>query len=133
MPEKYKDEIEEILRRAEEVAPAVPSREDEKTSRHPPQVKQPSNRPHQPSPGQASQWRWPSLSPGKFAVAGLVLLLVGALIWTLLIWLGLGLLALAFLLSFAKPHSISYEKRWRGRPVEERPSLLERFKRWLKV
>ena len=104
MPEKYQDEIEEILKRAGEVARS--------------------------SPGPATSRRWPSISPGKLMLAGLIVFLVGIKFWPL-IWVGLGMLVVAYLLFFVSPRSISHEKRWRGRVVEERRTAWQKLKRWL--
>ena len=131
MPEKYKEEIEEILRRTEEVAPPPPAREAEKRPVDLAQAPHPAHRSHRPSGG--SVWRWPALSPGKILLAGLVLFLVAAVLRQgILVWVGLGLLVFAYLLFFVTPRSISYEKRWRGRAVEERTSPWQRFARWFK-
>jgi hypothetical protein len=64
-------------------------------------------------------------------LAGLVLFVVGALWFRPLVWVGLGMVALGYLLFFVSPHSISYEKRWRGQVVEEYDSPWQRLKRWL--
>lgn len=123
MPDKYENEIEDILRRVEEVAPTEPSRKASDQSLR-------SQRSSQPRHG--AGWRLPSISAGKVLVAGLFLLLIGALLKTLLIWVGLGLLALSYLLYYKSPRSISYEKRWRGRPVEDHDSSRGWFRRWFK-
>ena len=128
MPEKYKEEIEEILRRTGEEAPAPPAREAEK---RPVDLAQPAytdRRSHRPSRGSAR--RWPALSPGKILLAGLVLLLVGAFWKGFLVWVGLVLLVLAYLLFFVKPQPSPYDKRWRGRAVEDRSSVWQRLKSW---
>jgi hypothetical protein len=125
MPEKYKEEIEEILRRTDEMAPAPTAREAEK---RPVELAQHPHPTHRPSRG--SVRRWPALSPGKILLAGLVLLLVGAFWKGVLIWVGLVLLVLAYLLFFVTPRSISYEKRWRGRAVEDQTSVWRRLKGW---
>jgi Flp pilus assembly protein TadB len=127
MPEKYKEEIEEILRRTGEMAPAPTAREAE---RRPVELAQHPHPPDSASGSRGSVRRWPSLSPGKILLAGLVLLLVGAFWKGFLIWVGLVLLVLAYLLFFVTPRSISYEKRWRGRAVEERTSVWWRLKSW---
>jgi hypothetical protein len=129
MPERYQEEIEEILRRAEEATPPGPARGSEKNARNVSNLSRRANRPYRLSAGGV---HWLYLSPGKIALAGFVLLLVGALWINLLIWVGLGLLVLAYLLFFVKPGSLSYEKRWRGRMVETQPSPWQRFLRWLK-
>jgi hypothetical protein len=129
MPEKYKEEIEEILRRTDEVAPASPTREAEKTPVDLAQPADPARR--SPRPSRGSVWRWPALSPGKILLAGLVLFLVAAVLQQgILVWVGLGVLVAAYLLFFVKPQPTSYEKRWRGRAVEERTSVWRRVKSW---
>ena len=122
MPEKYKEEIEEILRRTGEVAPPPTAREaDRRTAEFAPPT----------TPARRSVLSWPALSPGKLLLAGLILLLVGAFWQVWLLWTGLGLLVAAYLLFFVKPRSVSYEKRWRGRAVEERGSVWQKLKGWL--
>ena len=52
-------------------------------------------------------------------------------IWVL-IWVGLALLVLGYLLFFISPRNISIEKRWRGESIEDVPdSPWGRFKRWI--
>ena len=118
MPEKYKDEIEEILRKAGEVAPSKPPRDTEQHPEDRPRDSMVSRRtpvPRQrPTPGR------PSITPGKLMLAGVILLLIG-ISFRPLIWVGLALLVGAYLMYFVSPRSINYEKRWRGRSVEDRP------------
>jgi len=53
-------------------------------------------------------------------------------IW-ILIWVGLALLVLGYLLFFITPRSVSMEKRWRGESIEDAPETQwDRFKRWIK-
>ena len=130
MPDKYKDEIEEILRKAGEVAPSDPPRELARIDDEGSSPVQASRR--VPAAGQGFRRRWPRFSPGKLLLAGLILFVVGALGVRPLIWVGLGMLVVAYLLFFVTPRSISHEKRWRGRSVEEYQSGWERIKRWLK-
>jgi len=128
MPEKYKDEIEEILRRAGEVAPSESSRATER----PPGdrlVKPPVSRPAPAPDYRPSSPRRVPITPGKIMLAGVVLFLVG-IKFSPFLWVGLAMLVGAYLLYFVTPRSLSYDKRWRGRPVEERrASPWERFKR----
>jgi hypothetical protein len=133
MSEKYKNEIEEILRQVEGVDPADQTTNRARKFRNSPTVKRSVSSPNQAGPGLPRRQLWPSFSTRAFTATGLIFLFVGALIWNLLIWVGFGLLAVAFIYSFAKPRSISYEKRWRGQPIEEHFSILERLKRWLKI
>ena len=130
MPEKYQDEIEEILRRAGEVSRSETSKEQEKASEdRPTRMRRSSSPTH--SPGPDTSRRWPSFSPGKLMLAGLIVILVGFFTFWGLIWVGLAMLAVAYLLYFVSPRSISFEKRWRGRPVEERRTPWQKLKRWL--
>jgi hypothetical protein len=130
MPEKYKDEIEEILRKAGEVAPGKPSKESEQhpedRSREPIVTQQP------PAPDHRTGPRGPTITPGKLMLAGVIIFLIG-IKFTPFLWIGLALLAGGYLLHFVKPRSISYEKRWRGRSVDDTSTnSWERLKRWLK-
>ncbi len=128
MPEKYQDEIEEILRKAGENPPANPSqvREDDRGTS--------AVGASGPDPQPASRYRsrWPRLSPGKLLLAGLVIFIIGALTWDPGIWIGLAVLVVAYLLFFVKPRSISIEKRWRGQVIEDYQSPWARLKGWLK-
>ena len=130
MPEKYKDEIEEILRNAGEVAPKKPSKESERHL---------EDRPREPvatrratAPDYRPSARGPAITPGKLMLAGVISFLIGIL-FTPLIWIGLALLVGGYLLYFIKPRSISYDKRWRGRSVDEASTnSWQRLMRWLK-
>jgi hypothetical protein len=67
-------------------------------------------------------------------LSGLILFVAAAFLKLgTLVWIGLGLLVVAYLFFFIAPRSVSYEKRWRGQPLDEvYSSPWERFKRWLK-
>lgn len=142
MPDKYQDEIEEILRRSESSAPADPARESGRaapqgTTRKPDPLRAPAVRTPDaaPSPGSRRHraGRWPTITPGKLLLAGLVLFLIAALLrWSLVIWVGLGILAVAYLMFFVRPAASGYEKRWRGRALEARGSAWRRLARWLR-
>ena len=127
MPEKYQDEIEEILRKSGEPAPVESTRErpvpPEDSSELQDTLRQ------SPKPNR----RWLSFSPGKMMLGGLVIFLIAAINgynWLLLV--GLAILAGAYLLFFLKPNYGSMEKRWRGRLVEDPESRVDRLKKWLK-
>ena len=130
MTEKYKDEIEEILRKAGEVAPSKPARD---TEPHPEDRRRDSMVSRRtPVPSQRPTPSRPSITPGKLMVAGVVLLLIGIRFWPL-IWVGLALLVGAYLMYFVSPRSINYEKRWRGRSVDDKPmSYWDQLKRRLR-
>ena len=134
MPEKYKDEIEEILKRAGEAAPSRAESE-----RHPedrPRGRESGDslvsRQAPASRSKSSKAR-PSITPGKLMLLGVILLIVGFKFWPLL-WVGLAILAGGYMMYFIAPRTVSYEKRWRGRSVEaDVPrSQWDRLKRWIK-
>ena len=128
MRDKYKEEIEEILRKAGEVAPKDSAKESERHPEdRPRETKTVKRAPVQEQ--RVGPRRW-TITPGKLMLAGLVLFLVGLKIQPLL-WVGLIALVGAYLLYFLKPRSISQEKRWRGRSVDETtPSPWDWLKRW---
>ncbi len=135
MPEKYQEEIEEILRRSGEPVPVKNPREGQQlTEDRPPTFE--SVRDVKQSHGRQAR-RWPSLSPGKIMLAGLVIFLIGAITpFSPLLWVGLAILVGAYLFFFMKPGSTPLEKRWRGRSVEENGDddgfNVDKLKRWLR-
>lgn len=134
MSEKYQKEIEEILKKAGEVAPEETVKEAEKPLDDRPRAARQSTAPNKAPVSFTPSKRWPSITPGKILMAGLVVFIITALlqIW-LLIWLGLALLVVGYLLFFVTPRNISIEKRWRGESIEDPPdSPWDRFKRWIK-
>ena len=131
MPERYQDEIEEILRKAGEAAPGDAARERPRADDR---VVVPVRAPDQaPNPAPSQRRRWPRLTPGKLMLLGLALFVIGALWGSArpLVWVGLGMTVLAYLLFFVSPRSIEHEKRWRGQVVEEYDSPWQRLRRWL--
>ena len=130
MPEKYQDEIEEILRRAGEIVPSDTTKEVERPLEDRPTLLRDS--PPAGASKHAKLAGWPSITPGKIMLAGVIVFLVGVVFFQLLIWVGLGMLVVAYLLYFVSPRSVSQEKYWRGRVVEERRTAWQRVKRWLR-
>ena len=134
MQDKYQKEIEEILKNAGEVAPDESGRELEKPLEDRPRAVRQVDEASKPQPYQTPRGRWPSITPGKILMTGLVVFIITALlqIWVL-IWVGLALLVLGYLLFFITPRNISIEKRWRGESIEHKPqSVWDSFKRWIK-
>ncbi len=131
MPEKYQDEIEEILKRAGEAPPSEPTQQVERLK----SIARGSNpvRASREAPAPRPNYRWPlpRVSPGKVMLTGAIVLITGIWFWPL-IWVGLALLAVSYLLFFVTPRSISSEKFWRGRPVGDVQSPWDRLKNWLK-
>ena len=135
MQNKYQKEIEEILKNAGEVAPDESGRETEKPLEdRPGAVRQAAAESNKSPVSYSARGRWPTITPGKVLMTGLVVFIITALlqIWVL-IWVGLALLVLGYLLFFITPRKISIEKRWRGESIEDPPGTpWDRFKRWIK-
>ena len=133
MPEKYKDEIEEILKRAGEAAPSKTPNESERHSEDRPRGRESRESVVSRQAPASRAKRRPSITPGKLMLLGVILLIVGFKFWPL-IWVGLAFLAGGYMMYFVAPRTISYEKRWRGRSVEEDAprSQWDRLKRWIK-
>ena len=79
------------------------------------------------------------VSAGKVMLAALGLLVVALVLNAtggpvmLFVGLGLGLVVVAYVLFFLNPGSMRFEKRWRGRLIEDdHVPFWGRFKRWLK-
>ena len=109
-------------------APVPPAMEDR------PRALRQAESASRPTPSISTKGRWPTVTPGKILMTGLVVFVVTALlqIWVL-IWGGLALLVFGYLLFFITPRSISLEKRWRGESIEDVPdSPWDRFKQWIK-
>ena len=138
MPEKYQDEIEEILRGIEEKEPPRPVRRPQPIIDDMPRAvsgEAPLYR-DQPRGRRVLNSRWKHVTPGRVALAGFILLVLGLALNSVgfgwLVWLGLLSLAGAYLLFFIRPRSVNKDKRWRGRSVETQgPSPWQRFKRWM--
>ena len=138
MPEKYQDEIEEILRGFDEEEPPRQTRRTQPIIDDMPRQdieESPRNR-DQPvqSASAGSRWQW--LTPGRLALAGFAFLVLGLALNSVgfgwLVWLGLLGLAGAYLLFFVRPRPVNKGKGWRGRSIESQgPSPWQRFKRWL--
>ena len=131
MPEKYQEEIEEILKGLGQQAPDKPVGELERPLDDAPRGMNPNESVTQPNLHPTR--RWPKITPSKVALLGLATLVIGAFWLWPLIWIGLVLLAAAYLMFFVRPRSMRREKYWRDRPIEEQPtSPWAKLARWLK-
>ena len=129
MSNKYEKEIEEILKRADEVMPRDrprPTKREQGSGFFSPLDR-------------LSGGRRLRISAGKLMLVSVALLLLALILGATksglvvpLVVAGLVLFVVAYALFFVRPSTSSYEKRWRGRPIEDTPSALERLKRWLK-
>ena len=134
MSDKYQKEIEEILRNAGEVAPDEAVGEMERPLEDRPKAQQRPPRSNQAPVPYQPRGRWPSITPGKILMAGLIVIIITTLFkFWVLIWLGLAMLVVGYLLFFIGPRNVSIEKRWRGELLEDAPeSPWDRVKRWIK-
>ena len=131
MSDKYQKEIEEILKQAEEILPKEGSTP---RSKEPKSSGGSSNLVRRLSGGRRLK-----ISAGKLMLASIALLLLALILGAatnvsvvFLVGAGLVLFVIAYALFFVRPGASSYEKRWRGRVIEDRPTIWERVKRWLK-
>lgn len=129
MSDKMKKEIEEILRKAEDVMPESRSR--------PPRGQTQQSTKSSPL-GRFTAGRGFKISAGKLMLGSFGLLLLALILGAAtsisvvpLVVAGLVLFVVAYALFFVRPGA-TYEKRWRGRLIEDTPTPWERVKRWLK-
>jgi len=134
MQDKYQKEIEEILKNAGEIVPDESGREVERPLEDRPRALRQAAEASRPKSYETPRGRWPTITPGKILMTGLVVFIITALlqIWVL-IWVGLALLVFGYMLFFITPRNINMEKRWRGESLEDSSeSPWDRFKRWIK-
>ena len=131
MPEKYQEEIEEILKGLGQQAPDNSVGQLERPVEDAPRGMNPNESAGQPNLHPTR--RWPTITYKKIGLLGFVTLILGAFWLWPLIWVGLVLLAAAYLMFFVKPRSIHQEKYWRDRPMDDKPtSPWAKLARWLK-
>ncbi len=127
MPDKYEKEIEDIL----EDLGAEPSSV----------LRQPLNRPSSNEsklmtrlPKQSYVKTPGTITPINLVIAGIITFIVGWLWFRPLIWVSLGLFVLSYLLVFKKTGMSAgkYEKKWRGKVIEDKRSSIDKFKDWLR-
>ncbi|MYC29405.1 MAG: hypothetical protein F4X65_04845 [Chloroflexi bacterium] len=137
MPDRYQDEIEEILKGIEDDEPARPARRTQPIIDDLPRSA-PEEGPRHRAPADdrgPAKSRWQAVTPAKVALVAFVVLVLGLAFQSagfgLLIWLGLLGLAGAYLLFFIRPRRVNRDKHWRGRSIESQgPSHWQRLKRW---
>ncbi len=131
MSDKYQQEIEEILKRADEVLPK------DRTRTRASQSKSPGGRFN--LLGRLSGGRGMKISAGKLMLGSFALLLLALILGAagvgsvvILVAAGLILFVVAYALFFVRPGGATIEKRWRGRIIEDKPTVWGQLKRWLK-
>lgn len=134
MSDKYRKEIEEILKNAGEVVPDETVGEMERPLEDRPSAARLASNSDKGQVSYPPRGRWPRITPGKILLTGLIVFIITVLlqVWVL-IWVGLALLVVGYLLFFVSPRNISIEKRWRGESIEDQvESPWDLFKRWVK-
>lgn len=128
MKERYEQEIEQLLSELE-AEPGNGLRPPAPGDAPPPLDDQPS--PFTPRPRQSPRL----ISPGKLALAGVILVVVGLVLPMpkLLSIAGLAVVGIAIVWMFARRWSgAPTPTYWRGRPVDDPPQgAWQRFRRWL--
>ena len=136
MPDKYIKEIDDILKKASAVARK--GHDYRKPSK--PSLKL-TNSFHSWKVG----FKFPSISPGRLMVAGLVVFFFGLILnlitngaVTLIVWSGIILFLTAYIWYIFRPRTgttLKYEKKWRGRSIEDDTpsSLFDKFNHWFKI
>ena len=126
MSNKYMKEIEEILKRADAVMPKDSPRATKKGTAE-----------STPPLGRLSIGGF-RISAGKVMLTSFALLLLAMILSFMgvgnvvpVVAAGLILFVIGYALFFVRPGTSSYEKRWRGRIIEDQPTMWERVKRWL--
>lgn len=127
MSEKYQREIEHLLGSIQE----LPPKETKKNLRN-------FSRRLLATPGQLWDGDRMALSPGKVILSSLILILIAILfkasmpgLVAPIAWIAVVLFIAGYAMFFINP-SKTYEKRWRGRPIEHEPGWRERFTIWTK-
>ena len=136
MSDKYIKEIDDILKKASDVA------------RKEPAYRNPSRRSLRlinPFNNRKLGHKFQNMSPGKLMLTGLAVFLLGLILnlitkgaVTFLVWSGIILFAIGYVWYIFRPSTgttVKYEKKWRGRPIDDdKPvSLVDKFKRLFKV
>ena len=128
MKERYEQEIEQLLSELDS-EPADGQRPPAPDDVPPPLDDQPS--PFTPKPRQSARL----ISPGKLALAGIILAVLGLLpLFPVQLCLaGLAVMGVAIVWMFARRWSgAPTQTYWRGRPIDDPPQgAWERFRRWL--
>ena len=127
MPDKYEKEIEDILedlgeepRSVSHQARSRPSSDDSKLMAR--------------LPKQSYVKSQGTITPVKLVIVGIIAFIVGWLWFRPLIWVSLILFVLSYLLVFKKTGMTAgkYEKKWRGKVIEDERSSISKLRDWLR-
>ena len=128
MPQKYEEEIEEIMRKTGNLGPRFTVR---RWMRRTFRFRRAASA---PAPVRHRSLR---VTPAWLGTGGLVLLIVGLVISSApVLFAGLGLMLAAYLLAITRQRSgtfqetTGYDKAWRGRPIDGPPPTQQRRRWW---
>ena len=130
MPDKYQEEIEEILKGLGDSQEYTPT--DTLDIRN--DYSDPTdNLEYNASDDIPVKTKKPRITKTKIVLLAMAALLIGGFWFWPLIWIGLILFGIAYIMLFIKPRPKVYVKYWRDRPLEEvRESRWEKLTRWFK-
>ena len=125
VPDRYQDEIEEILKGFSDNQESLPtdtlSRSNDSSDSNDYLVNNASDDIRAKTPT-------PRITKTKIVLLAMAALLIGGFWFWPLIWIGLVLFGIAYLMFFLKPRQTHHLKYWRDKPLEEAPSS-----RWEKL
>lgn len=130
MPDKYQEEIEEILKGLGDSQESTPT--DTLDIRN--DYSDPTdNLEYNASDDIPVKTKKPRITKTKIVLLAMAALLIGGFWFWPLIWIGLILFGIAYIMFFIKPRPKVYVKYWRDKPLEEvRESRWEKLTRWFK-
>ena len=125
VPDRYQDEIEEILKGFSDNQESLPtdtlSSNNDSSDSNDYLVNNSSDYIHAKTPT-------PRITKTKIVLLAMAALLIGGFWFWPLIWIGLVLFGIAYLMFFLKPRQTQQIKYWRDKPLEEVP-----ISRWGKL
>ena len=125
VPDRYQDEIEEILKGFSDNQESLPtdtlSSSNDSSDSNDYLVNNASDDIHAKTPT-------PRITKTKIVLLAMAALLIGGFWFWPLIWIGLVLFGIAYLMFFLKPRQTQQIKYWRDKPLEEVP-----ISRWGKL
>ena len=125
VPDRYQDEIEEILKGFSDNQESLPtdtlSSSNDSSDSNDYLVNNESDDIHANTPT-------PRITKTKIVLLAMAALLIGGFWFWPLIWIGLVLFGIAYLMFFLKPRQTHHLKYWHDKPLEEVPSS-----RWEKL
>ena len=125
VPDRYQDEIEEILKGFSDNQESLPtdtlSSSNDSSDANDYLVNNASDDIHAKTPT-------PRITKTKIVLLAMAALLIGGFWFWPLIWIGLVLFGIAYLMFFLKPRQTQQIKYWRDKPLEEVP-----ISRWGKL